>query len=156
MPTDAYEPDEQDQAEVFDEDNLTADDDGGRALEFKTFEEIPDVYDVTQRQGDRRDEIEMDEASFDPDGVEEEDLEEEDEVVDTDVYDETDEEDLVDEDAEDGVLASPAEDVDLEYQPDVQNSRGAQASAAHFEARGELDNADLEELGYRAKQEDQR
>ncbi|MBS0295746.1 MAG: hypothetical protein JSR45_05495 [Proteobacteria bacterium] len=155
MPTDAYEPDEQDQAEVFDEDNLTADDDGGRAMEFRTFEELPDVYDVTQRQGDRRDEIEMDEASFDPDGVEEEDLEEEDEVVDTDVYDETDEEDVPDEDAEDGVLASPPEDVDLEYQPDVQDRRGAQASAAHFEAKGELDDTVLEELGYRKPSEDQ-
>jgi hypothetical protein len=152
--SDTYEPDEQDQSEVFDEDNLTADDDGGRGMEFKTFEELPDVLDVTQKIGDARDDEAIDAADLDPASLDDEDLQEEDEVVDDDAYDETDEEDTVDEDAEDGVLASPPQDVELDYQADVQDSRGAQGSAAHFEARGQLSDQDLETLGYRQRDGD--
>jgi hypothetical protein len=41
-------PDEQDQAEAFDEDNFNLDGSGDASGEFKTFEELPDVFDVTR------------------------------------------------------------------------------------------------------------
>jgi len=42
----------QDQAEVFDEDNLNLDEAGARPTEMRTFEELPDVLDVTAAAGD--------------------------------------------------------------------------------------------------------
>lgn len=148
MPTDAYEPDSQDQAEVFDEDNFDPEEAGGPGAEFRTFEEIPDVYDVTTRVGDARDSQALDGADFDPEAIDDEDLEDEDEVVDDDVYDETDQEDLADPDAEDRVSAGPAQDTPLVYEADVQGLQGAQGSAAHFESRGELDQNQVDALGY--------
>ena len=44
--------DEQDQSELFDEDRLEPDDSGSPRAEMKTFEELPDVLDVTQAVGD--------------------------------------------------------------------------------------------------------
>lgn len=145
---DTYDYDDQDQSEVFDEDNHEVEPAATRGTEFKTFEEMPDVYDATQAVGDARDAGELDEADFDEDAVDDEDLEEEDEVIDDDVYDETDEEDVVDLDDVDGVDEAEADEVELEYTPDVDGRRGAQASAAHFESRGELDTGTLEDLGY--------
>lgn len=145
---DTYDFDDQDQSEVFDEDNTEVDPNATRGAEFKTFEEMPDVYDATQAVGDARDAAELDEADFDEDAVDDEDLEEEDEVVDDDVYDETDEEDIVDRDDVDGVDEPDPDDVELEFTPDVEGRHGAQASAAHFESRGELDTDTLEDLGY--------
>jgi hypothetical protein len=56
MPTDLsgdYDP--QDQSEVFDEDNYSLDGAGDIDSEMRTFEELPDVYDVTTAAGDRDD-----------------------------------------------------------------------------------------------------
>ena len=144
--------DDQDQSEIFDEDNV----EGADALqEGSTFEEIPDVYDSTQKVGDAEDLGEFDAADFDEDQVDDEDLEEEDEVVDEDAYDETDEEDLVDPDLLDRVAARGGDEVDLEYQPDVDGRRGARSGAGSYEARGELDRDDLDDLGYDAKEEEE-
>ncbi|MBC6980593.1 hypothetical protein [Caulobacter sp. 17J80-11] len=152
---DTYDYDDQDQSEVFDEDNTEIDPNAVGGAEFKTFEEMPDVYDATQAVGDARDVDELDEADFSEDAVDDEDLEEEDEVVDDDVYDETDEEDVVDLDDVDGVDEADPNDVELEFTPDVDGRHGAQASAAHFESRGELDTEALEDLGYAPDQPDE-
>ena len=45
----------QDQSEVFDEDNQNLADAGGRTSEMRTFEELPDVFDVTSAVGDSDD-----------------------------------------------------------------------------------------------------
>jgi hypothetical protein len=138
--------DDQDQSEVFDEDNVEGID---AAQEGSTFEEIPDVFDATQKAGDGALDLgELDAAFFDEDLVDDEDLIEEDEVIDEDVYDETDEEDVADPDLIDKIVARGRDEVDLEYQPDVEGRRGARAGAGGFEARGELDESHLEELGY--------
>lgn len=145
--------DDQDQSEIFDEDNV----EGVDALqEGSTFEEIPDVYDSTQKVGDAEDLGEFDAADFNEDLVDDEDLEEEDEVVDDDVYDETDEEDVADPDLLDRVAARGGDEVDLEYQPDVDGRRGARSGAGSYEAhRGELDLDDLDDLGYGAQAEEE-
>lgn len=144
--------DDQDQSEIFDEDNV----EGVDALqEGATFEEIPDVYDSTRRVGDAEDLGEFDAADFDEDLVDDEDLDEEDEVIDDDVYDETDEEDVVDPDLLDRVAARGGDEVDLEYQPDVDGRRGARSGAGSYEARGELDEDDLNDLGYGAEAEEE-
>jgi hypothetical protein len=139
--------DEQDQSEVFDEENLNED---GESTEFKTLEEIPDVYDVTQRRGDAEgeEEAEASEADFDLSSVEAEEGEDRDAIVDRDAYAETDEADMVDPDVEDGVQVRANDEVDLEFQPDVDGRKGAQGSAGHFESRGELQNDVLRDLGY--------
>jgi hypothetical protein len=144
---------DQDQSEIFDEDNV----EGVDALQQggSTFEEIPDVYDSTQKVGDAEDLGEFDAADFDEDQVDDEDLEEEDEVVDEDAYDETDEEDVVDPDLLDRVAARGGDEVDLEYQPDVDGRRGARSGAGSYEARGELDRDDLDDLGYGAKADEE-
>jgi hypothetical protein len=145
--------DGQDQAELFDEDNV----EGIDALqEGSTFEDIPDVYDATQKLGDGDEDLtEFDAADFDVDLVDDEDLEEEDEVIDDDVYDETDEEDVVDRDLLDHVAAAPRDEVDLVYQPDVDGRRGARGGAGGYEARGVLDEDDLEDLGYADLEEEE-
>lgn len=48
--------DEQDQSEVFDEDNQSLDGAGDAGAEMRTFEELPDVMDVTSAVGDADDE----------------------------------------------------------------------------------------------------
>jgi hypothetical protein len=147
MASDTYETDDQDQSEVFDEDNTDGD-----AAEFKTFEELPDLLDVTSAQGDAVDSEELDEADFDEDAIEDDEFEDDDEVVATDGYEETDEEDDDLDDA-DGVTARSSDEAPLIYVGDVDGRRGAQASAAHFESRGELNDSDLEDLGYQDKEE---
>jgi hypothetical protein len=144
---------EQDQAELFDEDNVEGVD---AAQEGATFEEIPDVYDATRRVGDEDEDLgELDAADFEADAIDDEDLEEEDEVIDEDVYDETDEEDVADPDLFDKVAARGRDEVDLEYQPDVDGRRGARAGAGGYEARGELDEDDLDDLGYGPDEEEE-
>lgn len=55
--SDSADFDAQDVAEVFDEDNLTLDGDGVHREERLTFEELPDVLDVTSAAGDEDDDV---------------------------------------------------------------------------------------------------
>jgi hypothetical protein len=97
--------DPQDQAEAFDE-SMTVGGEGDVSLsgespvspaeDMRTFEEMPDVYDVTTRAGDR-DEGEgltLDAGEFDPDAFDDADIEDDDELdyraVDADREDELD------------------------------------------------------------------
>lgn len=77
--------DDQDQSEVFDEDNQNLDGDGRVSTgEMRTFEELPNVIDLTSAEGDSDDddaligeELEDDEIialEQDKDGSEDEDL----------------------------------------------------------------------------------
>ena len=67
--------DSQDQAETFDETHLTPD-----GEDIANFDDIQDVYDVTQRRGDASDAeaLEIDEADFDAEALGDEELEEDD------------------------------------------------------------------------------
>ena len=131
--------DPQDAAEAFDEDNL----DPTEANKYRTFEENPDLLDLTRAEGDE------DEDEDDPEflALEDEDLEET-ERVRTDGYDESDLDDVTDRDARDGVEDGEDEDSPLVFVGDVDNLRGAQGSAAHFEPRAPLSDDDVEALGY--------
>ena len=67
--------DDQDNAETFDEANL---DDREQVGEMRTFEEMPDLFDATQAEGDRDDDeaeaydaADFDEDEFDEDALEE-------------------------------------------------------------------------------------
>ncbi|MDZ4362384.1 hypothetical protein [Brevundimonas sp.] len=130
--------DSQDQAEVFDETHLDDEGDGDQLPD-----EIDQVLDVTQADGD----------------ADEEDFDEDEEVTDLD-----------DQLALDGIEAqadallgvdgSPKHEIDTESQGErgsdevelvyaglMENERGAQASAAHWEAK-RLSDDDIADLGY--------
>lgn len=129
--------DPQDAAEAFDEDNL----DPTEANKYRTFEENPDLLDLTRAEGDE----DEDDADTEFLALEDEDLDQETERVRTDGYDESDLDDGTDLDARDGV---EGEDPLLVFVGDVENLRGAQGSAAHFEPRAPLSDDDVEALGY--------
>lgn len=139
--------DEQDQSEVFDEDNFDPADAGAPANEFRTFEELPDVLDVTSAEGD------ADEAEFDED-----DLDLDDELSAEGV--EPDADPLFGADAARMSDQNPGADqpgeneVELVYAGLMEDVRGAQASAAHWEAK-RLSDDDIEDLGYADKGDDQ-
>jgi hypothetical protein len=57
MASDTYGADDQDGAEAFDEDNQNLDGEGQIEGEMRTFEELPDVLDVTQAAGDSDDDV---------------------------------------------------------------------------------------------------
>ncbi|MNI05780.1 hypothetical protein D3C73_587430 [compost metagenome] len=128
--------DGQDQAEVFDETHL--DDEGVGDL---SFDEAEDVLDVTQMDGDAGDE------PFDEDAI---DLDEElalDGVeAEADALLGVDSPRLSEADSDGGPAPGPDE-IELVYAGLMRNQRGAQASAAHWEAK-RLSDDDLEDLGY--------
>lgn len=138
-----YEADEQDQSEVFDEDNYDAAD-GPPTNEFKTFEELPDVLDVTSAVGDAEDDEDIGAESVDltdelgAEGVEPE----------ADPLFGVDTPRLNTLDTESNDLRSEGE-VELVYSGLMEDSKGAQASAAHWESR-RLSDDDIDELGYGA------
>ena len=72
--------DSQDSAEIFDEDNYNTDE---QLNEMRTFEEMPDVLDVTTARGDRDDDeaVALDAGEFDPEAFDDAiDLEEDNEL----------------------------------------------------------------------------
>lgn len=115
------QPDEQDQSEVFDETHLDDEGDGELSLD-----EMDDVLDVTQIDGDADDE----------------DLE----IEDVQALDGAapDEEAADGEDADD---QGAPDEIELVYSGLMRNVRGAQGSTAHWEAR-RLDDDDIDALGY--------
>jgi hypothetical protein len=135
--------DDQEQSEVFDEDNFDEADAGAPTNEFKTFEELPDVLDVTSADGDADDEDLDDtdigedvEESLSASGVEPE----ADELYGVDGAR------LTEIDSGGGDLATHDE-VELVYSGLMEDARGAQASAAHWEAK-RLSDDDIADLGY--------
>ena len=128
--------DDQEQSEVFDETHLDDEGDG----EFLLDEADP-VLDVTQADGDADDEkFDEDDIDLDDqlalDGIERE----------ADALLGVDGERINQSDADSNGLESPDE-IELVYSGLMENERGAQASAAHWEAR-RLSDDDNEDLGY--------
>ena len=72
-------PDAQDNAEAFDETTLDGQSQRG---EMRTFEELPDLLDVTQADGDRDEDeaLALDADEFDPEAVSDNDTEEDHEL----------------------------------------------------------------------------
>ena len=135
MPDNDYQ-DDQEQSEVFDETHLDDEGEGDILLD-----EADQVLDVTQADGDA-DEDEFDEDDLDIDdqlaldGIERE----------ADALLGLDGETLSQSDADsNGVRAD--DEVELVYSGLMENERGAQASAAHWEAKT-LSDDDIEDLGY--------
>lgn len=135
-----FETDGQDQAEVYDETHL--DDEGDGDL---SFDEADDVLDVTQMDGDAdaepfdEDDTDLD-ADLALDGIEAE----ADALLGVNGV-------RLSEADSDGVTASGANEIELVYAGLMLNQRGAQASAAHWEAK-RLSDDDLEDLGYGPEQ----
>ena len=133
---DAYQ-DDQEQSETFDETHLDDEGDGDFLLD-----EADPVLDVTQADGDAGDE-EFDEDDLDsvedglsPSGIEAE----------ADALLGVDGERLTEIDGESSGQRG-ADEVELVYSGLIENSRGAQASAAHWEAKT-LSDDDIADLGY--------
>jgi len=137
MPDNDYQ-DDQEQSETFDETHLDDEGDGEVMLD-----EADGVLDVTQAAGD----------------ADEEDFDEDQPVVDIDdqlaldgVEAEADallgvDGETRDQSDSDGEPRSSANEVELVYSGLMENERGAQASAAHWEAK-RLSDDDIEDLGY--------
>ena len=128
--------DAQDQAEVYDETHI--DDEGEGDL---SLDEADDVLDVTQADGDADDEaFDGDDLDLDRnlalDGVEAE----------ADALLGLDSIRLSEADAN-GEVGSGPDEIELVYAGLMRNQRGAQASAAHWEAK-RLSDDDIEDLGY--------
>lgn len=140
MPDTATGFDDQDQAEVFDEDNLDTADAGAPNNEFKTFEDLPEVLDVTAGQGDA-DEDEFDEDDLDLD----DELSAEGMEPDADPLFGADAARVSEQDL--GADGPVSDEVELVYSGLMEDVKGAQASAAHWESR-RLSDDDIEDLGY--------
>lgn len=128
--------DTQDQAEIYDETHIDDEGDGDLSLD-----EADDVLDVTQADGDADDEpFDEDDRDLDQalalEGVEAE----ADALLGLDAP-------RVSEADADGEVASAPDEVELVYAGLMRNQRGAQASAAHWEAK-RLSDDDIEDLGY--------
>lgn len=137
MPERDDDPDDQDQAEVFDETHIDDDGDGDILLD-----EADPVLDVTRAAGD------ADEEEFDEDAGD--DLDERQGAsgieAEADALLGLDGERLTEIDSESAGGRGPDE-VELVYTGLMRNVRGAQASAAHWEAKS-LSDDDIASLGY--------
>lgn len=143
--------DDQDRAEVLDETNL---DDSEGVSRMRTFEELPDVYDVTRRDGDRDDDegLALDAAEFEADAVNDEDeLLEEDNELDYRAATQEQEDDLdglgaEDEFDEDALDDDAVEGLDEEV-ADAELVTGGEDDFTNFQSKT-LGDADLQRLGY--------
>ncbi|RZJ45075.1 MAG: hypothetical protein EON87_08395 [Brevundimonas sp.] len=129
--------DDQEQSEVFDETHLDDEGDGDFLLD-----EADPVLDVTQADGDSdaedfdEDDLDTVEESLGSSGIEAE----------ADALLGVDGERLNEIDAESGGQRG-TDEVELVYSGLMENARGAQASAAHWEAKN-LSDDDIADLGY--------
>lgn len=159
-PTDSYEADAQDQAEVFDEDNYSQDGSGDSSGEMMTLEELPDVFDVTRAVGDDDD----DEAAIGEELDDDEIIELEADSVDADledddlaargaeVYDEEDEQadefDASDDYGETRAARASASDVEIEFTGDVDEVTDPDDEDAEAYESREVSDEDLRAMGY--------
>lgn len=140
--------DAQDGAEAYD---ALLDDDGSGLGEERTFEELPDVEDLTQADGDRDEDeaLALDAAEFDPDAVDDGDTEEDDELRYRAATAER-EDDLDGQGPEDGFNDAriARSDIDgLDQTGDALSVEGGEDDFTNFEAK-RVDDAGLEDLGY--------
>lgn len=136
--------DDQEQSETFDETHI--DDEGEGDL---MLDEAGGVLDVTQADGD------ADEEPFDEDDIDLEDSLALDGIeAEADALLGVDTARVSEIDGESNGLSAPDE-VELVYAGLMENERGAQASAAHWESK-RLSDDDIEDLGYGPDTEEQR
>ena len=128
--------DAQDQAVVYDESHI--DDEGEGEL---SLDEADDVLDVTQADGDADDET-FDEDDLDLDG----ELALDGVEAEADALLGVDSVRLSETDSA-GEVAPAPDEIELVYAGLMRNQRGAQASAAHWEAK-RLSDDDIADLGY--------
>lgn len=133
--------DEQDHAEVYDEDNYAPEDGGAVTAEFRTLEELPDVLDVTRADGDADlEEFDEDDIDIDDqlalDGIEAE----ADALLGVDGV-------RVNEIDTESQGMQGENEVELVYSGLMEDVRGAQSSAALWEAK-RLSDDDIADLGY--------
>lgn len=152
--------DPQDQAEAFDESNLAGGEgdvalggDSPRSVgeDMRTFEELPEVEDLTQLIGDRDDDeaLALDADEFDPDAIDDGDFEEDDEL-DYHAADEDREDDidgLGPESSFNEARVSRDEVDGLTEVRDGDETEGGEDDFTDFQAKG-LDDDDLKDLGY--------
>ena len=160
---DGYDP--QDRAETFDEANLTGDGDSGEVRSFAeaddrtAFEDLPDVEDVTQAEGDRdADEaVALEADEFGPETVTDADLEEDDELNyrAATAEREDDIDGLGPEDAFDEARIARSEIDGLDEVRDAGEAEGGEDDFTDLQARS-LDDDDLNDLGYADAREDRR
>jgi hypothetical protein len=150
----------QDQAEAFDESN-TAGGEGDVPLagdsplsigeDMRTFEELPDLEDVTRAEGDADDDeaIALDADEFDPDAVQDRDFEEDNELDyrAADAEREDDIDGLGPDPGDEPLRRSESEISGLSEVRDASLAEGGEDDFSNFEAE-DLDDADLKNLGY--------
>ena len=141
--------DDQDGAEALDETML--DDDRALGGEARTFEELPDVLDLTQADGDRDEDeaVALDASEFDPEAVDDADTEEDDELDYRAVTGER-EDDLDGQGPEDGFDEDrlSAGDVEgLDQVADADLAQGGEDDVTDFQST-RVSDADLDALGY--------
>ncbi|HEX6860776.1 MAG TPA: hypothetical protein VF138_11335 [Caulobacteraceae bacterium] len=147
--------DEQDQSEVLDEDNQSLDGAGGDA-EMRTFDELPDVLDVTSAVGDADDEAALIAEELDDDEIIQ--LEADAELADFEDDDlatrmpEALEEESVDDD-ERSANRGAADEVALDYAGDLDDASVRQGKRTTAMESRNLDDEDLEDLGYPGEDE---
>lgn len=151
MPSDNYDFDAQDQAEVFDEDNFD-EDGGGAGGDMKTLEELPDVLDVTRALGDSEDVDAIDGDEFDEETFDEDDLDAEDDsdyAVADSLEDRPEDADTAYVDGRFAVQGSSAEEADLEFTDDLDEVTDLDEDEADvFESERELTDETVADLGY--------
>lgn len=140
--------DGQEGAEAFD---ALLDEDGSSLGEERTFEELPEVEDLTQLAGDRDEDeaLALDAAEFDPDAIGDEDIEEDDEL-DYRAATAEREDDLDGLGPEDGFDEAriARSDIDgLDEVRDAGEAEGGEDDVTDFQSRG-LDDDDLKDMGY--------
>lgn len=148
-PNDAFDDaDQQEGAETFDEDTL--DPAEGRG-EMRTFEELPDLLDVTQAEGDRDEDeaLALDADEFDEAAIDEDDPEEDREL---DFRAATEErEDDLDGQGPDGAYdedRAPSRGLEgLDQVADADSVEGGEDDVSDFQA-ADLSDADLKDMGY--------
>jgi hypothetical protein len=172
MPGTSFESDDpdfdpQDQAEVFDE-SMTVGGEGDVSLaddspvspaeDMRTFEELPDVYDVTTRVGDRDEDdgVALDADEFDPEAFDEEALEEDDELAYGAARDEPEIGSLSAEPAaeDDSAQPSPSEIEGLEEVRDGDEVSGGEDDFSNFSAH-DVSDEDLRRMGYAEQRQGQ-
>lgn len=156
---DGFEP--QDRAEALDE-SMTAGGEGDSPLaddsplsigeDMRTFEELPDVLDMTQVAGDRDDDeaLALDADEFDPDAMDDGDTEEDNEL-DYRAADEEHEDDLDGLGPEDGYNDDQLDTEEIEgldqVVMDADGVSGGEDDVSNFQSRNVGDD-DLKRMGY--------
>jgi hypothetical protein len=140
--------DPQDGAEALDETNYDLSEGVG---EMRTFEELPDVLDVTQADGDRDDDeaLALDADEFDEEAIDDNDTEEDHELRYRAATEER-EDDLDGQGPEDGYNedAVSAQSVEgLDQVGDADTVEGGEDDVTDFQATN-LSDADLQSMGY--------